>query len=313
MENKQPLLSMCIPTYNGGDKLEICLDKLFTSIAGNMDVEVIVSDNCSTDNTQEIIKKYKTNSCFRYYRNDTNVGFNGNLLLLIDNYAKGDYCWVIGDDDYIDQEAIGNIIKIIESKHPSYISLRHRCLTIDEFKNHKIDSRNLSYEEGSYFHCIDTIASTSNVLGTFMSSHVFKLAPVRTFDKSVFRPNDWNTFMYVFPNSYMMMKCFYKNNDCVCIKNPIITALIHPKGWDNKLNIIKTKVLPDGLRSYKKLSEAKENLSNCRDIIYKDIIFIFIKELKCLRISKHALNELLTIDAFKTICHIIYNKIWKRY
>ena len=116
MENKQPLLSMCIPTYNGGDKLEICLDKLFTSIAGNMDVEVIVSDNCSTDNTQEIIRKYKTNSCFRYYRNDTNVGFSGNLLLLIDNYAKGDYCWVIGDDDFLDSDAISNVIKILNSQ-----------------------------------------------------------------------------------------------------------------------------------------------------------------------------------------------------
>lgn len=305
MENKQPLLSMCIPTYNGGDKLEICLDKLFTSIAGNMDVEVIVSDNCSTDNTQEIIKKYKTNSCFRYYRNDTNVGFNGNLLLLIDNYAKGDYCWVIGDDDFLDSDAISNVIKILKNEIPSHISISHRFIDIKDINIDFSRNREIQIFRGSFFQCMDYNVCSSNVLGTFMSSHIFKLQPVREFDKSFIRDNNWKDFINVFPNSYIMTQCFYNDHYCVKVTSPLLSVLIHKKSWDDKLDDIKVKILPEGLSIYSKLINNKGLLVNNRNLIYKDALSVIKQNLIKFRLSSIHFSLFFHSELYKSIISII--------
>jgi glycosyltransferase involved in cell wall biosynthesis len=60
MESKKPLLSICIPTYNRAD----VLDKSIASIVKqpefiSEDVELIVSDNASDDNTEDVVKKYQ--------------------------------------------------------------------------------------------------------------------------------------------------------------------------------------------------------------------------------------------------------------
>lgn len=72
-----PLLSICIPTYNRANYLETTLDSIVNqrSFQESDDVEVIISDNCSTDNTQEISEKYTTlyGRKVRYYRNSENI------------------------------------------------------------------------------------------------------------------------------------------------------------------------------------------------------------------------------------------------
>lgn len=53
MENKRPLLSICIPTYNRAEILDKTLFLLFSNPDFNVDeIEVVVSDNCSTDHTK---------------------------------------------------------------------------------------------------------------------------------------------------------------------------------------------------------------------------------------------------------------------
>lgn len=77
MKNKKPILSICIPTYNRAAILSktlisITKQKVFLN---SDDVEIVVSDNCSTDNTAEIVSvfmnKYKDK--IKYFRNETNI------------------------------------------------------------------------------------------------------------------------------------------------------------------------------------------------------------------------------------------------
>lgn len=58
MKNKQPLLSICIPTYNRSTYLEEALCNIINDTSFSDDIEIIISDNASTDNTQEIVSKY---------------------------------------------------------------------------------------------------------------------------------------------------------------------------------------------------------------------------------------------------------------
>lgn len=78
-----PILSVCIPTYNR-DKY---LDKTIESIVKQkrfqetMDVEIVISDNCSEDYTYQIVEKYKNNygEKIKYYKNDFNIQAKFNI------------------------------------------------------------------------------------------------------------------------------------------------------------------------------------------------------------------------------------------
>jgi glycosyltransferase involved in cell wall biosynthesis len=110
MEDKEYLLSICIPTFNRARYL----DKNLEFLSQQKDVEkvqIVISDNCSTDNTFEIVEKYN-NLNIKYYKQKKNIGFDNNLenLPLI---ANGKYVWFLGDDDIIAPNGIIEILRIL--------------------------------------------------------------------------------------------------------------------------------------------------------------------------------------------------------
>lgn len=245
MENKQPLLSICIPTYNGGEKLKLALTAVFTALETFSDVEVIVSDNHSTDNTSEVILAFSHYSQFHYYCNNENLGFNGNLELLLYRYANGKYCWVIGDDDLLDKDALLTVWNLLNDGNIEYISLAHRLLTITDYKKMYLEeNRKIDYQICSFAEAIECNCCNSNVLGTFMSSSIFLLNKVKKNDYSIFSNNSWDNFYSTFPNAYLMINSFAQKGHCAAITTPILTALIHEKSWDDKMNLLTFNYLP---------------------------------------------------------------------
>lgn len=92
-----PLLTIAIPTYNRAMHLEILLQSLYCQV--NATIEVLVSDNCSNDNTRSVLNRYARKiPGLRWTRQTRNIGFNNNYNFLISE-AKGSWCIVIGDDD----------------------------------------------------------------------------------------------------------------------------------------------------------------------------------------------------------------------
>ena len=71
------LLSICIPTYNRSEKLDNCLNSILISIQNvkERNFEICISDNCSSDNTEKIVKKYKNIFEINYHKNNDNLGF----------------------------------------------------------------------------------------------------------------------------------------------------------------------------------------------------------------------------------------------
>lgn len=108
-------LSICISTYNRSSWLDFSLQNIFMQVHEEMDnIEILVVDNKSTDNTEDICKKYLVNSNFRYIRNNENVGMLGNLNITA-NAAKGAYIWILGDDDIIKNNSISIIMNELEN------------------------------------------------------------------------------------------------------------------------------------------------------------------------------------------------------
>jgi GT2 family glycosyltransferase len=107
-----PKISIMIPTYSRAHYL---VDAIESSLAQDYpNFEVIVSDNASTDGTEESVKKYLSDPRFRYYKNDKNLGSGPNYEKLLYVYATGEYGNYLTDDDYfIDRDHLKKAIEII--------------------------------------------------------------------------------------------------------------------------------------------------------------------------------------------------------
>lgn len=101
---EKPLVSIMIPTYNQEEYISEAIDSSLNQTYDNL--EVVVSDDCSTDDTWKIIQSYD-DPRLRTYRNRSNLGKSGNYQRLLYDLAGGDLAINLdGDDYYTDQEFI---------------------------------------------------------------------------------------------------------------------------------------------------------------------------------------------------------------
>jgi glycosyltransferase involved in cell wall biosynthesis len=96
-----PILTIAIPTFNRGIWLDKSLDILQQELnMVSQQVEVIISNNASTDNTNLVISKHNTGNLFTFFEQESNIGAVKNITFLTEQ-AKGKYLWILGDDDFI--------------------------------------------------------------------------------------------------------------------------------------------------------------------------------------------------------------------
>lgn len=142
---QNPRVSVGIPVYNGENYLAEALDSLLAQTF--TDFEIIVSDNASTDSTEEIVQTYMARTPkIRYYRNETNLGAAKNYNVLV-TYAQGEYFKWMAHDDLIAPTYLEKCVAVLD-QDPSYILAYTRGIEIDaqgqEIKRHppieKLDS-----------------------------------------------------------------------------------------------------------------------------------------------------------------------------
>lgn len=113
-----PLLSICIPTYNRAELLRSALLSLMPQVKSlEAEVELVVSDNCSTDDTLQVVEWARQFGPLRYHRNSENVGAIPNILGLANDLAAGEFCWLLGDDEMIRPGGVAKLVEIIKA-HP---------------------------------------------------------------------------------------------------------------------------------------------------------------------------------------------------
>lgn len=113
MENAK-LLSLCIPTYNRCKLLEEQIIRLTSLPLEVLDqIEIIISDNCSDDETEQIVENYisKGFNC-KYFKNPYNLGMDGNFVSCF-RKATGKYVWLLGDDDIIIEKGFEELLRFI--------------------------------------------------------------------------------------------------------------------------------------------------------------------------------------------------------
>lgn len=107
-----PILTIGIPTFNRAKRLNKCLENIYEQIGNDPLIEVVISDNCSNDNTYNVVKRYENKyNNLVYSRNNTNIGQKNFQKVL--EIANGKYVELHGDDDYFEHDVIYNIVNMI--------------------------------------------------------------------------------------------------------------------------------------------------------------------------------------------------------
>ncbi len=109
------LLTIAIPTFNRAEYLNRCLSHIWKQMRREETrVEILVSDNCSTDKTTDIIHRYVSGGYpIHYTRNNENIGSDNNCMQCFE-MAKGKYVLILGDDDLLLNNAVEKILRILE-------------------------------------------------------------------------------------------------------------------------------------------------------------------------------------------------------
>lgn len=118
--NSRPLISVIIPTFNRGELLRKALASVLEQTSDAF--EVIVSDNCSEDNTPEVVAEFSKDRRVIYSRNDRNLGMVGNWRKAIYELARGEWFILMSDDDYLtDRLYLSKAINAIEKHEPVFV------------------------------------------------------------------------------------------------------------------------------------------------------------------------------------------------
>jgi glycosyltransferase involved in cell wall biosynthesis len=106
-----PKVSVLIPTYNYAhyldETIQSVLNQTFT------DFELVIVDNCSTDNTDEVIKKYLTDSRVVYHKNETNIGLIGNWNKCLE-FARATYIKFLCADDKFHPQLLEKYVGVMD-------------------------------------------------------------------------------------------------------------------------------------------------------------------------------------------------------
>ncbi len=124
-----PSLTIAIPTYSRAQKLMRTLENLDREIGAQQlkdPITVIVSDNCSEDNTKQFVESFHpSNYELRYFRQSENMGFDRNLKFVYDQ-ADSEYVWFMGDDDLLTPGAILKVLTALATTTPDLLLFSFR-------------------------------------------------------------------------------------------------------------------------------------------------------------------------------------------
>lgn len=113
-----PLLSIGIPTFNRARYLQDLLLALEQQIRENSlsvaDVQILVSDNASSDITPAVVQAVATRlPHLRYIRQPQNMGAGRNILACVGE-SQGTFCWICGDDELLQAGGLKSLLELLK-------------------------------------------------------------------------------------------------------------------------------------------------------------------------------------------------------
>ena len=158
-----PILSICIPTYNRGSILRDIIDKYVSCEEFDDEVELVISDNCSTDDTEAICREYSSKySNVIYSRNKENIR-DANFVKVLD-IANGTYMKLFNDWVYCTNGSIRFLKERVKenmyNKPPLFFTSGH---VFTNYKAEVIKGEGLD----DYVGIVSTFVTYNNLFGVW--------------------------------------------------------------------------------------------------------------------------------------------------
>lgn len=240
------LLSICIPTYNRCEKVLGTLAFIVNELRdiSPTDYELIVGDNCSTDETCVKVTDFlQKEGIGKIVRNKENLGLVGNVINLA-YMATGDYLWFMGDDDVYYPGVVKRIVSEAKKHYPAFLFLNHSAYKERQKDNPKfasaVDLKKPSVYEDGYKAIVDIWNQTGTTL-MFISSLVFR----RAFLIEAMKENkEFNLASPLYYSFYVGAK-----GKTVIIKDVFVDDIIGNISWKPSMNDIFLRQIPRYLKN----------------------------------------------------------------
>ncbi|WP_375234788.1 glycosyltransferase family 2 protein [Winogradskyella sp.] len=158
--NSQPLVSICIPTYNGEVYLSECLDSALCQTYTN--IELIISDDASTDNTLAIVNavKAKTDIPIHIFNHSPNgIGANWNNCI---KHANGAYIKFLFQDDVLVPNCIEKLMDVMLSEDNIAMVYAKRYFMYEKETQHILEFKKVYGELHKYWSKLEVIEGVLN-------------------------------------------------------------------------------------------------------------------------------------------------------
>ena len=240
-EDKKPMLSICIPTWNRWYALQHTLKSIIDQDEfKSWNVEIIISDNASTDETEievwKLCKKYKN---IRYFRNKKNIWGNPNINKALSLW-EWEYLWLLWSDDLILDRWLKRTLDIIKNTKPDLILHKNSQCPNCKQLDYTIKGWDLVFmSQKDYFnylwdwYCFDkrSFMHIEN-LQTFMSLICMKKSYYKKCLDSILDDKIWGKKFNTFYFSQNLISHFCEINSMVLFRDCYISEL--PKTNDDK-------------------------------------------------------------------------------
>jgi glycosyltransferase involved in cell wall biosynthesis len=339
------VLTIGIPTYNRADVLELNIKSLIMQLEEYRNIiEIVISDNGSIDNTEQTVKKYiKDNSDWiKYKKNEKNIGINNNMYRIIHEYARGEFLWIIGDDDMLINGGISELLSSISiyRNEVDGLYINHGFTSIVN-RNYAIRNNYSKYDFNSEELACSLIETVK--LDNWKSILCTMSQPIGIFfglnnmvvKTQVWKQNtEWDDsekitfdeFKFLYPHMNTFMKHFI-NKPLIYIGKPLFLFAAHERNdginskrlhkWMNEYKLYWNSI---GLEDkFQELLEKSSDsmilevfMNECiKSEVYHDSEFM--EKIICLinndrKVYKHALNQIILDDDIEVI-NILIEKI----
>lgn len=308
MSNNNILLSIAIPTYNRAVCLENLLNNiLFQAKELKEKIEICISNNNSSDNTQEVAMGFKEKypDIIKYNRNRENLGVERNILKVIE-MSRGEFIWLFGDDDLIVESGLKDVIDFIKEncqKNTALIALKEKSYFVDEKTGKKIiyyDSLELSKPRVFKISREDVIGANFSSCA-FMTVLIFKnifLKKIMEQEKQLIEKAIGNEYLPMFLFQLMFLK-FSDIEATAFNKHIIFQEMFHQKFY-----------IEDRFKWHYVFKKRLNKLLLSSGYADKDTVKRFNKINK--RFRRDIIQEIILMKTFKTFFYYSYFGLLKK-
>ncbi len=331
-------LSICIPTFNRSKYLNNCLNSILIAKSySSLKFEICISDNNSKEKILPIIKYYKKKKLdINYKKNNKNLGFGSNFYKVV-KMAKGEFIWVIGNDDLLYMDAFKKLDKLFsKNKDVDFFFINSSSLNSKFVFNHKqpfntkkIPKNLISFsklkknKKTKFFNLIHPSVSWDFLLGIFLTIYKRKkfIKNINILDKKKLNdPRVWSTIDNTAPHVKVFSYAFRNSNSYIQAK-PLSINLFGDKGWSQTYPFVLIIRIPEILDIYRKnglpfLSYVKLKNYSLKKFI--PLMYFIIKNkkssnFKYISLKKNIINNIFYPNVYFFGFYYVIKKIYSQF